>query len=159
MFCGKCGVKILEEKDFCQKCGNNLIGGSGTNETGTGIKKHNKNEKLEKILWISGIVSLLLFPPVGVVIIIIAFVTRHRNGKSIMIPCGIISSIIGFFMTIIGYIIPGRATRQSIIVRGGSAGWGYADNTPIKEVLIFIGIILLVLGVLLLVLRYIRTKK
>jgi len=80
---------------------------------------------------------------------------RHRNGKDVMLPGGIIFSVIGFFTTIIGYIIPAYEVDYT---RPRSLG-RYVDNTSIKNVIVFIGIILLVLGIVLLVLKYIKKNK
>ena len=168
MFCSKCGEKLSEGTNFCQKCGNNITDNiTSINETGMDTKKLSesnfiKNQKLEKKLWIIGSIGVFSFPipiigilsPVGVIIIIIAFIVRHRNGKDVMLPGGIISTVIGFFMTISGYIMPSRGKRISTVY-----GYDYENYTSIKNGFVFVGIVLLVLGIILLVLRYMKKNK
>jgi uncharacterized membrane protein len=95
---------LSEGSDFCQKCGSKItdINSKSTKSSSTKLPETviSKNEKLEKILWIAGGISCLLLTPVGIILIIIAFVIRHRNGKDVMLPGGITSTVVGFFIAI-----------------------------------------------------------
>ena len=134
MFCEKCGNRVDENANFCQRCGHDLSGAKAQVSVPlTPTKENGKKSSTCSVMSIAfaavGLIPLLnfIFLPVAIILAIIGFATGKNKGEKVKIASAIVvaASITISLLWIIPANIGSSSAPSNDDLQGGT-------NTPIS---------------------------